>query len=550
MKTIYVSMFGPMPANPTGLAMSVLRRAQAFATAGMRTEILIDKFYPDFDQHSADLARSGSLGGSISIRSLFFDLAGQSTPSSVDEYVSPLGGEGWVYTVDNDRPNVSRGRLNGVYKHFVWKRHDAVSVHFIDHLHDEKRTRRDWHDTAGRLCKREIMAVNNRPERIEYFSRQGVIYLIELLDPETQDSLGWKLPTSEDDSLNFSTFEDLYHYWMNVYVLRKSESPTIISEYAFHRTSLQRLERTHQATVIYTFHSNHLGGDHSYGSPSRSEQADFMENLSKFACVVVLTNEQRLDMWKEHGYMSNLEVIPHHLPPVKNVGTRDLRKVVMIGRFDKDKGHEDALIAFKRTLLSVPDATLDFYGRGADEGRLRNLIEEFGLSESVSIKGFTNDSFQVFAESAVSIVASSFEGFCLSLAESMASGCVPVTYDFKYGPRALVNNGVDGLIVEQGNTTDLADAITLVLQQDEYRQELSAAARAITRRLTEKGLIDSWKAVIQAAEAKPKPTSVSSLVSSLSDEGVRDALQEIALAVDEVGTIDVEQLASFVSSRS
>lgn len=153
--------------------------------------------------------------------------------------------------------------------------------------------------------------------------------------------------------------------------------------------------------------------------------------MPTFDDVVVLTEEQRQDLWKQFGYQDFIHVIPHHMVPATGVGPRDPKKVVMVGRFDEIKGHIPALNAFKEVLKTVPDARLELYGRGDEERNIKAEIERLGLGDSVTVPGFAEDASQVFSEASISIVASTYEGFCLSMAESMAAGCVPVCYSFQ-----------------------------------------------------------------------------------------------------------------------
>jgi poly(glycerol-phosphate) alpha-glucosyltransferase len=489
-------MFGALPDRPTGLAVSVLRRAAAFATKGIASEILVDVFTPDHDYHSAALRRSGQVGDLVTIRNMYADLSGQDDYPLDVPYTSPLGLDGWEYVQDKAQKEVSRGSVGGVYKHFVWKR-GGGKVHFIDHMRDNKRVRREWHDEAGLACKVEVMNPGNKPEVIRYLDRQGYCYLEELMDQPAGKIRGLVLNRRNENSLFFKNKVDLFLYWMQNFVLPKnSSSPTIISEYGIRRTALQTLANEAQARVIYTLHNNHFAApSYAYGD-IRPDMADFFRHLGEYTDVVVLTEEQRQDIYKQYGLLKSLHVVPHHMPASTGTGPRDPRKVVVLGRFHQIKGQMDVLHAFAEVVKDVPDARLEFYGRGDDEAKIRNGIEALGLSESVRIAGFTDDAYQVFSEAAVSVVASDYEGFCLSLAESMASGCVPISYDIKYGPKELIRNGVDGLLVEHRNTRELADAMKLLLTNDEHREQMSQASRHILDRLSEARFLDDWLRIL------------------------------------------------------
>lgn len=513
---MYVAMFGGMPEHPTGLAMSVMRRAQALAKASISTEVLIDTFYADFDGHTARLKESGRLGELISLRSLHQDLAGNSLYPSDVAYTTPLPeGERWSYVQDPKNSKVRRGYHNGEYKHFVWARGEKVN--FIDHMRAGQRVRREWYDEAGTVCRIDIMNGDNKPELIRYIRRDGSTYMEDIMEPATGRVRGIVVNRENEASLFFQNSVDLFAYWMQEFVLTPAPaSPVIISEYGVRRRAFERLQQENNARVIYTLHNNHLAKPNEYGGGIRADMKDFIEHIPTFDDVVVLTEEQRQDLWKHLGYQKSIHVIPHHMAPSTGIGPRDPKKVVMVGRFDEIKGQVPALSAFQMVLQVIPDARLELYGRGKDEPKIRQEIAKLGLGQSVSIAGFTEDASQVFSEAAVSIVASTYEGFCLSMAESMAAGCVPVCYSFKYGPQDLVRHGVDGMLVERGNIKDLADSISFLLLNDGQRERMSRESMTIVERISEERLIREWLQLLgTSSDAFQNSDFVTALASGL-----------------------------------
>lgn len=495
---VFVAMFGPLPDRPTGLAMSVIRRAQAFAKVGTRTTILVDQFVPDIHKHLVGLKQTDQLAGdSIRVRSMYLDLSGDHEGYETP-YKSPIHANGdWTYTPDSKRPEVFRGRENGTYKEFVWMRSpDRVS--FIDYLANGGyvRLRRTWFDHFGNPCKIEHMDQNNKPYLIEYLGRDGCVYLKE--SPGRQPRYEVTTPAGIQE---LSSQEELYSFWLRRLVLADESSPTIISEYGTHLETLESIQKATNAKIIYTFHSSHYSAPYHYGADVRSDQKPFLDKLRTLPSLIVLTEEQKLDLLKQYGPLSNISVIPHHVPADTRSVPRDTNKIVMVSRFDKLKGHKDALRAFARIHRSIPSLYFEIYGRGPDEKAIRDTINELELGDAARIVGFTDDAPSVFASAAISLVPSAYEGFCLSLIESMSQGCVPVTYGFKYGPRDIVTHGVDGLIAEPGNITDLADSSALLINDTHKREEMSQAARKVAFRFTEERLIEDWESALAALDS-------------------------------------------------
>lgn len=492
---LFVAMFGGLPGKPTGLAMSVLRRAEAFAQEGVGSRILVDAFSLDFDKQMHELQHRGRIGNGISVRYMYHDLAGDQVSEEGADYVSPLGGEGWAYASPEGKPNVLIGKFHGQYRHRVGLREKRVL--FIDQLNAGTWVLRQWYDWTGAVCKVERMGASEKPWAVQYLGRDGNCYLEESRDEATQRVLGWELYPRTERSVLCSDLVEVFRYWMQSFVLIGEEMPIIISEYGARRKALNALEDENNARVIYTLHNNHFSPPHRYGSAIRPDMAGLVKNLRDCRDVVVLTAEQREDIWKQFGWMPSIHVIPHYAPAVSKVGERDPMRVVMVGRFHKIKGQMAAIRAFRRVVDAMPDAKLVFYGRGTEEGEMRRLIASMGLDDSVSIAGFSADAEEVFLGAAMSIVASDYEGFCLSLAESMVAGCVPVSYDIKYGPREMITNGVDGFLVEAGNEAELADALILGLSNKARMDSMSEEAKRIGEKLNTGRFIREWKAVLE-----------------------------------------------------
>ncbi len=492
---VYVVMFGVLPGRPTGLAMSVLRRAEAFAEAGIQTQILVDHFSADFDAEVQELGRRGRIGKDISVRYMYHDLAGHDNYPDGVQYESPLGTQGWTYVSPEGKPDMLVGRFGGEYRHRVLLRDDRVL--FVDHLNAGVWDRRVWHDRAGAACKVEHIGTAGKPRVVQYLDRTGTCYLEESRDEATQRVLGCELYPRSARSLMCRDMVQVFRFWMQSHVLSGESEPVIISEYGVRRKALDALVDENNARVIYTLHNNHFTFPHRYGSRVRPEMADLMNHLSDGRDLVVLTAEQRQDIWKQFGVMSSVHVIPHFVPPVSRFRERDPNLVVMVGRFHKIKGQVAAIRAFQRIVHAVPDAKLVFYGRGAEEGEMRKQIADLGLSGSVSIAGFTADAQDAFLSAAVSIVASDYEGFCLSLAESMAAGCIPVAYDIKYGPREMIDNGINGFLVEAGNERELSDAVILGLSNKSMALRMAGEARRIQEKLSKDRFMGEWAAVLQ-----------------------------------------------------
>ncbi|MBY0184632.1 glycosyltransferase [Bacillus altitudinis] len=499
---VYMLMFGGIPAKPTGLATSVIRRSNVFSKNNIENEILVHNWYIDYDESINYLQDHNKLHPKSKVRFMYNELAGDSQRDNRTVIKHSPDELGWVAEKDADKDNVYRCFKDGLYLKFKWYAEEG-HLKFIDYLLPNfTREKREWYDSKGYVRKIEYMDYStNTPARITYINKKGKCYLSILKNPKNNKIIQIHL----FDDLGgikgkFSNELDLVEYWLENYVLTMSNSyQYLISEYAVNRRPLQRLEnKTANLKVIYTIHSSHLGSPYTFGSEIRNDLRDFFNHLHEYSGVVFLTEEQKQDIIREFGESKKYYAIPHHAPIIdKSHITRDPYKVVTVGRFEKMKNQDHVIKAFQRVIKKVPQARLELYGRGSQEEYLRSLINELNLQNYVTIKGFSDDVYNVFYQSSISIVPSDYEGICLSLMESMSAGCVPISYDFKYGPKDVVQNGLDGLIVQKGNIEVLSEAIIDLLLNSDKREAMSSEATKIVERFSEERLAQEWKELFE-----------------------------------------------------
>jgi len=148
-------------------------------------------------------------------------------------------------------------------------------------------------------------------------------------------------------------------------------------------------------------------------------------------------------------------------------------------------------------------ATLVVYGDGPDAAALRRRVDDAGLGDAVTFAGHRAGAADAFAHASWTLVTSTFEGSPLALAEAMARGCLPVAYDIPYGPADLIADGVDGLLVPDGDLDGAVDALArIVTMPSDERARMREAARATAARHDDAHVVAAWGGVQRDAAAR------------------------------------------------
>jgi glycosyltransferase involved in cell wall biosynthesis len=213
------------------------------------------------------------------------------------------------------------------------------------------------------------------------------------------------------------------------------------------------------ATVI---HSKFLEDAYNLKSPPQPFYKFVCENRKAYDGIAILTKQEAADFLGKYGPQKNIYVIGHPYPfPVEPVefSTRDHKKAVAVARFDPVKRLDLMVEIFALVLKEVPDATLEIYGFGNEEKKIKEKIAALGAGENIKLMGFTNQAAKIMSEAACYLMTSNIEGLPLTLLEASSNGAPNFAFDIKYGPAAIIKPGVTGYLFKEGDKKGYARAL-------------------------------------------------------------------------------------------
>lgn len=213
--------------------------------------------------------------------------------------------------------------------------------------------------------------------------------------------------------------------------------------------------------------------------------------VGKFDKFVVLTNEDK-GYW---GQLPNIEVIPNAAMHIGNkYSDSTAHRIIAVGRLDYQKGFDRLIEAWAliQKHKKYKDWNLDIFGQGEWHDMLQQMIERHGLQDNTHINRPTRDIGTEYAKSSLLVMSSNYEGFPMVIIEAMACGLPVVSFDFKCGPKDIIKDGINGLLVPNGNIDALAQAMMKIMDNDTYRKELSLNARQVVSTYSEDTVMAKW----------------------------------------------------------
>lgn len=248
--------------------------------------------------------------------------------------------------------------------------------------------------------------------------------------------------------------------------------------------------------------------------PPSQTLSGFWQHLRRLtyprAARVVALTRGTADWLERHVPGSRLAVIPNpvHFPlpraePILVPAAGDGRKrLLAVGRLHADKGFDLLIQAYAQLAASHPDWDLVILGEGDERPALQAQVREAGLESRIAMPGRAGNVGDWYDSAHLYVLTSRFEGLSNTLLESMASGLAAVSFDCDTGPREIVREGVDGVLVRpNGDVPALCKALDAVMRDDDARLRMAQAATDVRDRFSAARVLQKWQELFDGVRA-------------------------------------------------
>jgi glycosyltransferase involved in cell wall biosynthesis len=227
------------------------------------------------------------------------------------------------------------------------------------------------------------------------------------------------------------------------------------------------------------------------------------------ACAVVVLTSSVVGWAREIAGSTPVHVIPNPISHQFLCGqvTNDRSSghtVVAMGRMNPQKGFDMLLSAFAQCAPKRPDWRLRIVGEGPERPRLKTMVEDLRLDDRVSLDPVVKEPEKVLRTSDLFVLSSRYEGFPMVLLEAMACGLPVVSFDCPSGPREMIREGVDGVLVPPNDVDAMARALDRLMGAEDERQRLGRRAVEVINRFGLAPVMDMWNEIlVKATQRKP-----------------------------------------------
>lgn len=248
--------------------------------------------------------------------------------------------------------------------------------------------------------------------------------------------------------------------------------------------------------LILTVHNYHI----HWHLPKGRIFYRFYNKAKAVTAVAKQIEERLLDTYP----FQNVQYLPNFVTKIKEIhapiNTSEIGDyIIAVGRLRNDIKQFDKLITtYKESKLHEKGVKLLIFGDGEDREKLAKLIVSENLSDAVKLMGFT-DQLSTYVKNAKYMVLSSrVEGFPMVILEALQLQTPVISFDCTSGPREIIIDKYNGLLVENQNFDDLKDAMILLIENMELYMKCKENTVSSMSKFNEEYVIPQWITLINA----------------------------------------------------
>lgn len=176
-----------------------------------------------------------------------------------------------------------------------------------------------------------------------------------------------------------------------------------------------------------------------------------------------------------------------------NKNVKKTKKIVSVGRLVNQKNHELLIDSFSKIADEFKEYKLIIYGSGELKKKLQNKINSLCLEKRIILAGEVFNVKKSIEDAKLFVLSSNYEGMPNALIEAMAIGLPVISTDCPCGgPRFLIKNNENGILVPVNDINKMVSAIKYILSNYENANKMGREAMKIVKKLNPEKINKMW----------------------------------------------------------
>lgn len=171
--------------------------------------------------------------------------------------------------------------------------------------------------------------------------------------------------------------------------------------------------------------------------------------------------------------------------------------IISAGRLVDVKRFDILLRAFSLIRKRLDNVYLIILGEGELLSELGALASRLSIEKWVDFVGYQSNPYAWFSKADIFVLSSDSEGFPNVLVEAMTCGLAVIsTNPPSCGPKEIITNGKNGILVPISDEEKLAEAMYLPLKDENYRRQLQEEGRKRAENFRDDIIMKQYEAVL------------------------------------------------------
>lgn len=175
----------------------------------------------------------------------------------------------------------------------------------------------------------------------------------------------------------------------------------------------------------------------------------------------------------------------------------DSKKIITVGRLSAQKNYPCLIEIASIICKNHPDWIWEIYGDGELREDIEHLIRDKSLEKQLILKGQVKNIYEIYKESSILVMTSAWEGFPMVLLEASANRLPMIAFDIYTGPNEIIEEGVNGYLVEFDNKEEMVNRIESLISNPEKRASFSDNSYLLSNRFDLESIVNEWRRVLE-----------------------------------------------------
>ena len=233
----------------------------------------------------------------------------------------------------------------------------------------------------------------------------------------------------------------------------------------------------------------------NYYSNNGSKLRDISRKLTKYFSnhIVTLTEQDRQNYSEKLGVSDKVTCIynPIQSPEIYPYNITS-KQILSVGRLTYQKGFDLLCEVAKEVLHKHPDWTWVIVGEGEDRELIERKIKDYQLENRLILVGNQKEVGPYYQNSSLYVMTSRYEGLPMTLLEAKSYQLPIVSFDCQTGPRDIIQDGINGYLIEGYNINLMIKKISKLMQNKELRYNFSLNSQKDKHKFEINTIVDEW----------------------------------------------------------